>query len=97
MPDNPTSTVWNYVQELLDKIKTLTKENAELRSKLQQYQHTKTSLNSSIPPSKDSLATQCGKVAKLRMACGLRLNQTRQAVDNPETENQAESHRHVQT
>ena len=79
MTSNPISDFWHIVQELSDKIKFLTKQNIslqkevnELRSKLQQHEHAKTSLNSSLPPSKDSLATQGQKAAKLRITRSLR-------------------------
>ncbi|MFV0391735.1 MAG: hypothetical protein ACK5KP_07625, partial [Paludibacteraceae bacterium] len=62
MLNNPITDVWQIVRELLDKIKFLTKQNTSLqhevtnlRAKLQQYEHPKTSLNSSLPPSKDNL------------------------------------------
>lgn len=72
MSYNPISDVWLFVKELLEKINTLTKENKELRAKLSAYEHPKTSLNSSIPPSKGTLAVQGEKAAKLKMTRSLR-------------------------
>ena len=79
MFNNPISDIWRFVSELLEKIKllslnndALTKENKELRAKLSAYEHPKTSLNSSLPPSKDTLSVQGEKAAKLKMTCSLR-------------------------
>lgn len=72
MYNNPITDVWLFVKELLEKINTLTTENKELRAKLSACEHPKTSLNSSIPPSKDTLAVQGEKAAKLKMTRSLR-------------------------
>lgn len=69
---NPISDVWHFVRELLEKISILTKENKELRTRLLQYEHPKTSQNSSLPPSKDTPVVQGEKSAKLRMTRSLR-------------------------
>ena len=69
---NSISDVWHFVRELLEKISILTKENKELRARLLQLEHPKTSQNSSLPPSKDTPAVQGEKSAKLRMTRSLR-------------------------
>ena len=56
----------------LNRIEELEKENALLRSRLELYETPKDSHNSSIPPSKDSLAVQGEKSKKLLVTRSLR-------------------------
>ncbi|MFV0391851.1 MAG: IS66 family transposase zinc-finger binding domain-containing protein [Paludibacteraceae bacterium] len=84
MHDNPITDIWQIVKELLDKLKfqnrqltSLQEEVTRLRAKLHQYEHPKTSLNSSLPPSKDNLAVQGEKAAKLLETRSLRPKSTK--------------------
>ena len=86
MFNTPISYIWRFVIELLEKIKllclnnhALTKEVKELRAKLSAYEYPKTSLNSSLPPSKDTLSVQGEKAAKLKMTCSLRPKSDKQS------------------
>jgi len=69
MDNNPITDIQYLVNTLLGEINSLKKEvaflrkeNAELRDKLSHYEHPKSSSNSNLPPSKDSI----GKPKNLR-------------------------------
>lgn len=57
-----------YVVKLTAHIEQLEKENAELRSRLQKFEHPKNSNNSSVPPSKDE--NKIKRTSSLRIKSG---------------------------